>query len=708
MSALGHLNDSEIRSTLKSYGVTEIGPINASTRGAYLKKLERLQKEPIASDGDPQSQSSVASKGSPKTRRSQRSTSASRRSTQQFNGESSQQQNEVIPPSPIKKQTVPHRPPPTATFLSDEIIFPTSHNLSKVPGEANVVSSATKKTKSIDNASHNVASGRSSQIEATYTKPNNGTRYGGVTRAPEPDTSQFLQPRQTRTKTGLPEPVVKPKASISTNASFGRGMPTSTFNAKGLDSSFGSSTYPASSAVDDFRSKLTDENLWLNRFSLDTNLTARRRPLAESSRVSSQPYQRPEDQFSHRNQNSMINNGKSTFWPNLKQKFDGILQYSQAVGLKFKSIIENMVSGQEDEEPNRIVTRRIAGARDFVQPRKTTITGRSKSFGNLRPETSRYIQLLLLSFLFLIFTSYFCVVYRDYVKKAAVHTYAASIDTVEFVYRKMILPVICVVTITAFVYGIFWFKRYKWHKVAEEQRQIFEMVEEIIAILKKHHEECQADGNRPPYLAVPHVRDMLIPPQRRNELYPIWDKAVEYLNENESRIRTENQCISGEEFMVWRWLQAANAGLQQKQDERIWQGYAFPEAEIGNNSPSYAYYECLKLRGLFDPDVEEGEEWPQHVQDAILEKLGQEMRVLHLALDMHSKDGCVYMKMASKEEAGEAFKMLNGSWFNGRLVSVKYLRPERYHQRFADAIKAYIPLSVKKNRNSMLTSGFRY
>lgn len=39
------LTDAQLRAELKSYGVTSIGPINASTRGAYLKKLERLRKD---------------------------------------------------------------------------------------------------------------------------------------------------------------------------------------------------------------------------------------------------------------------------------------------------------------------------------------------------------------------------------------------------------------------------------------------------------------------------------------------------------------------------------------------------------------------------------------------------------------------------------------------------------------------------------------
>ena len=46
----------------------------------------------------------------------------------------------------------------------------------------------------------------------------------------------------------------------------------------------------------------------------------------------------------------------------------------------------------------------------------------------------------------------------------------------------------------------------------------------------------------------------------------LWDKAVNFLSANESRIRVETQKISGEEFEVWRWLPScANGG-------KVWQG----------------------------------------------------------------------------------------------------------------------------------------
>jgi len=251
------------------------------------------------------------------------------------------------------------------------------------------------------------------------------------------------------------------------------------------------------------------------------------------------------------------------------------------------------------------------------------------------------------------------------------------------------------------VAGAIWYKKYHSQKSDAEQQQIFDMVEKILALLKKRYEECLIDNNLQPYLAVPHVRDMLIPLSKKKQMLPIWDKAVQYLNENESRVRTENQIISGEEFMVWRWLQVAGgpSGI----DEKVWQGHAFPEEQAALNMPNHLMFECLKLRGLFDPDLEEdSEDWPEHIQDAILEKLGSSVRVMHVAIDTESKEGCVYLKLGSKEEAATAFRILHGSWFNGRLVVVKYLRPERYHERFPEAQRCTFPLRIKKPRHSLL------
>lgn len=51
------------------------------------------------------------------------------------------------------------------------------------------------------------------------------------------------------------------------------------------------------------------------------------------------------------------------------------------------------------------------------------------------------------------------------------------------------------------------------------------------------------------------------------------------------------------------------------------------------------------------------------VVDAILEKT-KAARILHIAVERHSREGCVYMKCASPADAGIAYRALHGSWFD--------------------------------------------
>lgn len=61
------------------------------------------------------------------------------------------------------------------------------------------------------------------------------------------------------------------------------------------------------------------------------------------------------------------------------------------------------------------------------------------------------------------------------------------------------------------------------------------------------------------------------------------------------------------------------------------------------------------------------EDWETKVQDAILEKCGENVKVLHIRVDRGSREGCVYMKCSSQEDAGKAYRALHGSWFDGEL-----------------------------------------
>ncbi|VDP25901.1 unnamed protein product [Soboliphyme baturini] len=272
--------------------------------------------------------------------------------------------------------------------------------------------------------------------------------------------------------------------------------------------------------------------------------------------------------------------------------------------------------------------------------------------------TPRHVIMLLSVFFALLTIAYFIVVHTGKLKIGARIVEGALADTVSFVYGQMILPLLIIAAVAAVVGLLYLFRKYQLERQQMECKKIFALVEKIIETVRERHEESELNKNIVPYIAIPRVRDMLISPYNRLELMPVWEKAVRYLNENESRVRAEVHSINGEEVMVWRWLQTG--------DDKIWQGHAFPEDQKALNLPILPYFECLKLRGLFEPELESEDDWSEHIRDAILEKLGDSIHVVHLFVDGNSKEGCVYLRLRTREEAGEAYKRLHGYWFNGK------------------------------------------
>ncbi|RUS87137.1 hypothetical protein EGW08_005069 [Elysia chlorotica] len=76
---------------------------------------------------------------------------------------------------------------------------------------------------------------------------------------------------------------------------------------------------------------------------------------------------------------------------------------------------------------------------------------------------------------------------------------------------------ICLITVV--IGCIFLGSVYLKHKLKQqetEQREVFTMVEKIIDLVQEHHEQNKGEvSDEPPYLAVQHVRDQLLPPSRR-------------------------------------------------------------------------------------------------------------------------------------------------------------------------------------------------
>lgn len=82
---------------------------------------------------------------------------------------------------------------------------------------------------------------------------------------------------------------------------------------------------------------------------------------------------------------------------------------------------------------------------------------------------------------------------------------------------------------------------------------------------------------------------------------------------------------------------------------------------------------------------ENEDNWEDSVTDAILEKCKNIDSIVHIFVDVESREGCVYLKCSSCEAAGKARLSLHGWWFDGKCclrfyhvsveVSVRRLKP---------------------------------
>ncbi|XP_077864088.1 inner nuclear membrane protein Man1-like, partial [Saccoglossus kowalevskii] len=80
-----------------------------------------------------------------------------------------------------------------------------------------------------------------------------------------------------------------------------------------------------------------------------------------------------------------------------------------------------------------------------------------------------------------------------------------SVTSLFFRITMLFIVIICSWGLCAYI-------KYRWKREEEEQRLVYEMVEKIIDVLKTHHESCRRDRGLQPFLAIPHVRDMLLQP----------------------------------------------------------------------------------------------------------------------------------------------------------------------------------------------------
>jgi len=144
---------------------------------------------------------------------------------------------------------------------------------------------------------------------------------------------------------------------------------------------------------------------------------------------------------------------------------------------------------------------------------------------------------------------------------------------------------------------------------------------------------------------------------------------------------------------------------------QTWQGSAFNHLNRNVAAPVVAPTSCLKVRHMFPPNLPTSKpespssrgssavDWARDIKEEILRRasspaLPSPAVILHIAVDQGSQEGTVYIKAASSDEAGKLFRVLHGQWYRGQLVTVKYLREERYFERFPTARHQTVPLRL--------------
>ena len=88
---------------------------------------------------------------------------------------------------------------------------------------------------------------------------------------------------------------------------------------------------------------------------------------------------------------------------------------------------------------------------------------------------------------------------------------------------------------------------------------------------------------------------------------------------------------------------------------------------------------------MFDQSLRaKNDSWMRQVTEEILNRCSN-AAICHVAVDTESNEGCVYVKARSTDDAAKVFKTLHGQWYRGNLVTAKYLRDERYFEKFPEA-----------------------
>lgn len=252
------------------------------------------------------------------------------------------------------------------------------------------------------------------------------------------------------------------------------------------------------------------------------------------------------------------------------------------------------------------------------------------------------------------------------------------------------------------VFLVYLYLNHRKSKEQQEKQLLFDLVEKSLELLQSPDE--------PQSLPILHVRDSLLDPQQRKLPYyqKVWDGVVNFIETNESRVKSSLENIDGEDYKTWKWI--SNQPDIVSKSKLNWQSNVYSEDDnsvlvttksskksisnatkqhqlsnekasrtintstpIKNSNSSnvisgsqlknfVALTRFLKVRGMVNQEKRQStEDWKTAVSTTIIERCldnsadGKTHGLQHIHVDDRN-EGLVYIKCDSIENASNAFK----------------------------------------------------
>uniref|UniRef100_A0A1I8A9A3 RRM domain-containing protein n=1 Tax=Steinernema glaseri TaxID=37863 RepID=A0A1I8A9A3_9BILA len=151
-----------------------------------------------------------------------------------------------------------------------------------------------------------------------------------------------------------------------------------------------------------------------------------------------------------------------------------------------------------------------------------------------------------------------------------------------------------------------------------------------------------------------------------------WKDALTMLRQCEPRVAFDDSTICGLQTLYLTWRQINTNG---------WEGSVSTNSKRVNEP---ALSRCMKLRGIFcsaEMDM-------AAVEKSFIERV-YPVFPLHFLILTSSRDGVAYVMLNTLEEAKIVMENVHSHWFNGRIVTAKYVTEQNYIKRFPDTAVYY-------------------